>query len=467
MAAIDLPVYPVLLAGGSGTRLWPVSRELHPKQLAKLIGRESLIQSTVRRLCPPFAPERLRVVCGGAHLDEIARHMEEVGVPAAGKIICEPCGRNTAPAVLLAVLHILATEKDAVLGIFPADHVIGDPEAFHARLAQAVELAAQGHIVTFGITPDYPETGYGYVEGGEEVAQGALRIRRFVEKPDLEVARGYLAAGNFFWNSGMFAFKASVIVEEFSRHQPQILEALRAMAAPGNTMRAEDYRRLPDASIDIAIMERTARGVVLPSNFGWSDIGSWKSLYDFLPKDSAGNVLAGDVIARQTRNTFVLGSGRLVAVNHLENLVVVETPDSIFISDIEHSRDVKDIFAVLKANGRTEHHRHRTVYFPWGTRALLEGSEEHRVCRLQIYPGSVSKTLEPPGAAVNLFVLGGRAKFSCGRRRRELGAGESLTVTANGEVRIENPAGEPLQLIETVLHGVGRAAVAPTSGKPA
>ncbi len=466
MTAIDLPVYPVLLAGGSGTRLWPVSRELHPKQLAKLIGRESLIQSTVGRLCPPFEVERLRVVCGGLHLDEIARHMEEVGVAADGKIICEPCGRNTAPAVLLAVLQILAEEQDAVIGIFPADHVIADPVAFHARLSEAIRLAAQDHIVTFGITPHYPETGYGYVEGGQTVAKGALGIRRFVEKPDLDVARGYLAAGNFFWNSGMFAFKASVMLEEFRAHQPQILETLQAMLAPGRSMRAEDYQRLPDLSIDCAIMERTRRGVVLPSSFGWSDIGSWKSLYDFLPKDPTGNVFAGDVIARQTRNSLVLSSGRLVAVSHLENVVVVETPDSIFVSDIEHSRDVKDIFAVLKAEGRTEYHRHRTVYFPWGTRVLLEHSEGHRVFRRQVYPRSISALADSPGACVNLFVLNGRAEVATGPNRRSLGAGESLTLRINGQGTIENPGGDPLQLIETVLDADADAGPADAGAKP-
>jgi mannose-1-phosphate guanylyltransferase/mannose-6-phosphate isomerase len=237
----------------------------------------------------------------------------------------------------------------------------------------------QGRIVTFGITPHYPETGYGYVEAGD--ASAAPAIRRFVEKPDLDTARRYLSAGNFFWNSGMFAFRASVILEEFRIHQPRLLHTLQELFVPGQPIRREDYQRLPDLSIDYAVMEKTEKGVVLPSDFGWSDIGSWKSLYDFLPKDADGNVLDGDVIARSTRNCFVLAHQRLIATNGLQNLVVVETPDSIFVSNIDQSRDVKSIVAELKQRGRSEVQQHLTLHFPWGTRTLLEEMDGHRTNR--------------------------------------------------------------------------------------
>jgi mannose-1-phosphate guanylyltransferase/mannose-6-phosphate isomerase len=398
MASVDLPVYPVLLAGGSGTRLWPVSRELYPKQLAKLIGKESLIQSTLRRLVPPFAAENVRVVCGEQHAHEIARHMEDVGIPADGRIITEPAGRNTAPAILLACLQIRAAVEDAVLAVFPADHVIGNVSAFHANLAAAVELAAQGRIVTFGITPQYPETGYGYVEAGPAAPGAAAPIRRFVEKPDLDTARRYLAAGNFFWNSGMFAFRASVILGEFRVYQPRLLQELQRLCVPGQPIPKEGYRQLPDLSIDYAVMEKTDKGVVLPSDFGWSDIGSWKSLYDFLPKDADGNVLDGDVIAQETRNCFVMAYERLIATNRLQNMVVVETPDSIFVSDIDSSRNVKSIVAELKQRGRSEHHQHLTRHFPWGTRTLLEELDGHRTSRLAIYPRASATLEEPDGA---------------------------------------------------------------------
>lgn len=458
MTAADLPVYPVLLAGGSGTRLWPVSRELYPKQLAKLIGSESLIQSTLHRLVPPFAAENVRVVCGEQHLHEIARHMEAIGIPAGGRIISEPAGRNTAPAILLACLQIRAAVEDAVLGVFPADHVIGNISAFHEKLAAAVELAAQGRIVTFGITPHYPETGYGYVEAGE--AAGAHPIRRFVEKPDLDTARRYLAAGNFFWNSGMFAFRASVILEEFRIHQPRLLQALQDLFALGQPIRREDYLRLPDLSIDYAVMEKTDKGVVLPSDFGWSDIGSWKSLFDFLPKDGDGNVLDGDVITQATRGCLILAHDRLIAANGLQDMVVVETSDSIFVSDIDHSRDVKSIVTELKQRGRSEVQQHLTLHFPWGTRTLLEELDGHRTSRLMIYPRATAVLEESAGEAVHLFLLSGCAKVSAGRRRRRMSAGDVLTLPAVPPVRIENPQEERLQLIQIAADG-GRNASEP------
>jgi mannose-1-phosphate guanylyltransferase/mannose-6-phosphate isomerase len=451
MAASDWPVYPVLLAGGSGTRLWPVSRELFPKQLARLIGGESLIQSTLRRLVPPFAPENVRVVCGAQHAHEISRHMEGIGMPSAGKVITEPAARNTAPAILLACLQVLRTVEDAVLGIFPADHVIGDIPRFHEKLAVAMELAGQGRIVTFGITPHYPETGYGYVEAADD--SGAPSIRRFVEKPDLETARGYLAAGNFFWNSGMFAFRASVILQEFEIHQPRLLHAMQTLCAQGLTIAREAYQQLPDLSIDYGVMEKTDKGVVLPSDFGWSDIGSWKSLYDFLPKDGEGNVLDGDVIAQATRNSLILARERLIATNRVQDLVVVETPDSIFVSDIDHSRDVKSIVAELKQRGRRETHQHLTLHFAWGTRTLLEDRDGWRTSRLAIYPHATAELPEPGGTGVHLVLLNGSACIRDGRRQLRMSAGASLTLPPQPSIRIENPEDEGLELLVVARQG--------------
>lgn len=228
-------VYPVLLAGGSGTRLWPLSRERHPKQLVKFIGKDSLVQSTVKRLTSFLDMENLRIVCGKEYVHEIARHMEEINISADEKIIAEPCGRNTAPAILLAMLHILRKEADAVLCIFPADHVIRDRNAFQEKLRSAVKVAEMGHIVTFGIKPHYPETGYGYIEGAGEIGDGALSVKRFVEKPDLETAKKYVAAGNFFWNSGMFTFKASVMAQELSVHQPELLKKMTQLPFQGTS----------------------------------------------------------------------------------------------------------------------------------------------------------------------------------------------------------------------------------------
>ena len=380
--------YAILLAGGTGTRLWPVSRELYPKQLVKFIGNDSLVQSTIKRLDPLLDLQKVRVVCGEQHYHEIARHIDDIGLVSEGKIIQEPSGRNTAPAILLAAFHIHHAAADGIMCVFPADHVIGNIESFHERLRVAIDLADRGHIVTFGIKPNYPETGYGYIEGGDGVSGRALKVKRFVEKPDRSTAEKYIKAGNFFWNSGMFAFKASVLLEEFKTYQPEMLAAMEACFSADQPLAAEDYDRLENISIDYAIMEKTDKCVVVPSDFGWSDIGSWKSLYDFLEKDAANNVIEGDVIARDTRNCFIQGHDRLIATNRLRDMVVVETPDSIFVSDIEHSRDVKSIVTELKDRGRKEYQQHRTVYHPWGISKLLEQRDNYMAAELTVYPES-------------------------------------------------------------------------------
>ncbi|MEJ2283791.1 MAG: sugar phosphate nucleotidyltransferase [Desulfobacterales bacterium] len=362
MADTGGKAYAVLLAGGTGTRLWPVSRQLYPKQLVKFIGDDSLVQSTIKRLWPILEKDSVRIVCGEQHLHEIARHMQDIGLQADGKIICEPSGRNTAPAILLAVLNAVQTDRDAVLCVFPADHVVGEIVRFHECLTVAIRLAEEGHVVTFGITPHYPETGYGYVE------------------------------------------------------------------------------------------EKTARGVVLPSDFGWSDIGSWKSLYDFLPKDNDLNVIDGDVVSNDTRGCFILGRDRLIATNHLENMVIVETPDSIFVSDIDRSRDVKSIVARLKASGRKEYHQHRTVHFPWGSRTLLEQKDGYTVCRLLVYPAATLETEVAPDGAMHLIAVKGPVRVDAGGQSQRLKPGNSLTVSAPGAVNIENRSEVPVFLIQ-VLSG--------------
>jgi mannose-1-phosphate guanylyltransferase/mannose-1-phosphate guanylyltransferase/mannose-6-phosphate isomerase len=379
--------------------------------------------------------------------------MQAIGLEADGKIICEPSGRNTAPAILLAVLNTLVQEKDAVLCVFPADHVIGNIERFHDRLEAAIRLAGQGNIVTFGITPHYAETGYGYVEGDAAVSEGALRVKRFVEKPDRKTAQKYLKAGNFFWNSGMFAFKASVIMDEFRTWQPDLFGKMTTIFDPARPMAKEEYDRLPDISIDYAVMEKTNRGVVLPSDFGWSDIGSWKSLYDFLPKDADLNVIDGDVITNNTRNCFILGSDRLIAVNHLKDTVVVETPDSIFVSDIDHSRDVKAIVARLKAKCRKEYHQHRTVHYPWGSRTWLEQKDHFTVARLMIYPASTLQADMDAPAAMHLVVVKGAARVTADGPPLNLSQGESTVITAKGVVSVENTGDQTVYLIQVVSQG--------------
>ena len=448
MTHSHLPVYPVLLAGGSGTRLWPVSRELYPKQLVRFIGDDSLIQSTIRRLSPVLDSSRVKIVCGREHSLEISRHIESIGISANGNVISEPCGRNTAPAILLALFEILRNETDAILCIFPADHVIQDMDSFHGKLASAIRLAAADYIVTFGIRPGYPETGYGYIEGKTPISEGALSINRFVEKPDLQTARHYVDVGNYFWNSGMFAFKASVMAEEFKAFQPELYDQIKTLTAASGPLPLEGYQLLPSISIDVAVMEKTQKGAVLPSDFGWSDIGSWKSLYDFLPKDENQNVFNGDVIINDSHHCFVMGHERLIAANHLNNVVIVETPDSIFVSDIENSRDVKSIVTALKEKGRWECQQHTTASKPWGSLTSLETKDHYRVGRLIVYPGSTVMVQAGPSESITLVIAGGLAGATLGSESRMLQAGESLYLAPDKQAVIENDRNDPLVMIQ-------------------
>ena len=441
-------IYAVLLAGGSGTRLWPVSRELFPKQLVSFFGTDSLVQNTIRRLLPVISKDRIRVVCGKEHFHEISRHMTDIGVPAEGKILSEPCGRNTAPAILLAIKHIRKTDPECVIFVFPADHVVHDVHRFQESLQSAIRLARDDFIVTFGITPNYPETGYGYIEGADPIPDGGLRIRRFVEKPDLDTARGYLEAGNFFWNSGMFAFSGRVMEEECRRHCPDLFDATGSLSDTDQEISEEMYAGLPNISIDYAVMEKTRKGAVLPSDFGWSDIGSWKSLYDFLPKDENGNVLSGDVITQHTRGCFIMGYERLIATSHIQDMVVVETPDSVFVSDMSNSRDVKSIVTRLKQEGREEYQRHRTVHFPWGSRTLLEHNSGYRADRLRLFPGAQIQCASPQGTISHLVILKGEAKFRKEDTQRILKSGENAIIPERETVELVNGHSEVLELIQ-------------------
>ncbi len=447
-------VYPILLAGGSGTRLWPVSRELYPKQLVKFIGEDSLIQNTIKRLTPVLDKENIRIVCGNEHFHEIVRHMEEIDIEADDKVISEPCGRNTAPAILLSMLHILKHEEDPVLCIFPADHVIRNNNAFHEKLVSAIKLAEMGYIVTFGIKPHYPETGYGYIEGAGELMEQALSLKRFVEKPDLKTAEMYVKEGTFFWNSGMFTFKASVMMKELTTYQPELLNKMKLMVLSEDAVVRESYKSLPNISIDYAIMEKTDKGAVLPSDFEWSDIGSWKSLYDFLPKDQNSNVLDGDIITKDTENCFIMGHERLVATNCINNLVVVETPDSVFVSDMEKSRDVKSIVEKLKEKGRWEYHKHQTAYHVWGTYTVLEKKYDFKVAKLEIYPGLKLDIKNDISTIKQLVVSKGSAKTTINNQSSFLNRGQSMLLSEKQIVTLENPGSEPLNIINVEIENI-------------
>ncbi len=442
-----LNVYAILLAGGKGTRLWPVSREQYPKQLVAFIGKDSLVQRTVKRLEPVIEKDLIRIVCGKNHEHEIGKQIKDLGVDPAGKLFIEPCGRNTGPAILLAVLAILKHEKDAVLFLFPADHVIRDEGRFQEVMRSAIRLAESDHIVTFGITPHYPETGYGYIEADEPVSGDAFKLKRFVEKPDRDTAEQYVKSGRFYWNSGMFAFRASVIIDEFKRHQPALLAAMQAMTEGDGEIDPEAYGGLPDISIDYAIMEKTGRGVILPSDFGWSDIGSWKSLYDFLPKDENNNVIDGDVIAKDSRNCFIMGNDRLIAANRINNLVIIGTSDSVFVSEISTSRDVKFIVEDLKRDGRKEYRKHNTVFNRWGSHTYLDHQADYESARLVIDPGA-GCPVEPDGVRSFVMVVQGRADIEFPDGLKTISAGESVILDGRSGAVINNKGMAPLHVIQ-------------------
>ena len=345
---------------------------------------------------------------------------------------------------------ILKKEKDAVILIFPSDHVISNVEDFQKNLQTAIDLASANYIVTFGIKPDYPETGYGYIEGAKKIKGGAHAIKRFVEKPDEKTARKYVKAGNFFWNSGMFAFKASVLIKEFKAHEPNMLKSLQKMTSKGD-IALEAYQKLPDKSIDYAIMEKTKKGVVLPVDFGWSDIGSWKSLYDFLPKEEDDNVTEGDVILQNTRGCFIRGDNRLVVANDLENIVIVETPDTVFVSGLETSKNVKTIVQDLKKQGRPEYKSHLTVYRPWGTYTILEENHSSKIKRIVVYPGAKLSLQMHYHRSEHWIVAQGTAKITNGDRVIILKENESTFVPKANRHRLENPGRIPLHIIEVQM----------------
>jgi mannose-1-phosphate guanylyltransferase/mannose-6-phosphate isomerase len=449
-----LNVYPILLAGGSGTRLWPVSRQRYPKQLVKFIGEDSLIQSTIKRMTPTLNMDNIRIVCGKDHVDEIARQLKEIEIQVENKILAEPCGRNTAPAIVLAMLQVIKQEKDAVLCVFPADHVIRDNRLFHERLESAVKLAEMGYIVTFGITPNYPETGYGYIEGADEIAFKALSVKRFVEKPDLKTAKEYINAGNYFWNSGMFTFKASVMMQEIDVHYPGLLHKMKKLPMKGTQVSLKDYQKLPNISIDYAVMEKTGKAAVLPSEFGWSDIGSWKSLYDFIPKDANGNVIKGDVIQESTQNSLIMAHDRLIATNKIKNMVVIETPDVVFVSDLEDSRDVKSIVEKLKEIEKKEYQKYKISSHLWGNLTVLEATPDFSVEKRDIYPGSTCEIKTDGSTFSRLIVIKGTAELTTRNQSRLFSTGESFVLPESQNFFLKNNGKESLIVVDVKINTI-------------
>jgi mannose-1-phosphate guanylyltransferase/mannose-6-phosphate isomerase len=454
---------PVILSGGSGTRLWPLSRELYPKQLLPLIGERTMLQQTAARLAGVEEVAPPVVVCNESHRFMVAEQLRELGVSAQA-IVLEPVGRNTAPAVAVAALvalentgatgsHDTAGSADPVLIVLPADHVIRDVDAFRAAVAAGRAAADAGRLVTFGIVPDRPETGYGYIRRGPGDGP-AYPVAEFVEKPDAETARAYVESGVYFWNSGMFMFRASVYLAELQRHAPEILAPCKAAVAAATRdldftrLPGDSFAQCPSDSIDYAVMEKTHSAVVVPLDAGWSDVGSWSALQDALPNDEQGNVVAGDVIAEHSEGCYLHSTSRLIAAVGLRDHVVVETKDAVLVAPRTRVQDVKALVARLKDQGRYETALHREVFRPWGSYDSVDSGERFQVKRLVVKPGASMSLQLHHHRAEHWVVVSGTARITRGEETFLLGENESTFIPMGTRHRIENPGKVTLHIIE-------------------
>lgn len=454
-------IQPVVLSGGSGTRLWPLSREKYPKQLLPLVDEDSLLQATVRRVDGIAGAQvaSTMIVCNEEYRFVIAEQLRLMG--RSGPILLEPFGRNTAPALTLAAIAAGRNGDDPILLVMPADHVILDKGVFQAAVLQGARLADSGAVVTFGITPDSPETGYGYIQTGDAFGTDAFSIKRFVEKPDVATAKAYLESGDYLWNSGLFMMRASVWLKSIEVCRSDILLACRkawdAGSVDGDFLRVdrEAFGKCPSDSIDYAVMERIAvggntlpDGVVIPLNAGWSDIGAWDALWDVLPKDDAGNVAQGDVLMHDCRDTLAMSSGRLVACIGVRDLVVVETPDAILVAHKEKTQDVKKIVDRLKQDGRGEGQLHRKVFRPWGSYDGVDAGERFLVKRIIVNPGASLSLQMHHHRAEHWIVVRGTALVTRDDSSFLVSENESTFIPLGKKHRLENPGRIPLEMIE-------------------
>jgi mannose-1-phosphate guanylyltransferase/mannose-6-phosphate isomerase len=445
-------VYPVILSGGAGTRLWPLSREMYPKQLLALTSQYSMLQDTALRLAGIAGARAPIVVCNEAHRFTVAEQLRALDiVPSA--ILLEPIGRNTAPAVALAALKALELEAEATIVVAPADHVIRDARVFQQAAGVAANLAEDGKLVTFGIVAHAPETGYGYIRRGDGVGP-AYPVAQFIEKPPMEIAEQFVASGDYFWNSGMFVFKASRYLSELAAFAPDILEAstaaYRAAKIDLDFMRIDRaaFEACRGESLDYAVMEKTKDAVVLPLDAGWSDVGSWSSLFDALHSDEDGNVLQGDVLVHDTHDCYVHSTSRLVTAVGMDDHIIVETKDAVLVAPKGRVQDVKELVAALRKAGRSESAWHREVYRPWGSYDSIDDGDRFQVKRLTLKPGGMLSLQMHHHRAEHWIVVQGTARVTCGDKTFLLSENESTYVPIGATHRIENPGKVALHIVE-------------------
>jgi mannose-1-phosphate guanylyltransferase / mannose-6-phosphate isomerase len=450
-----MKIYPVILSGGAGTRLWPLSRAVMPKQLLPLVTDKTMLQETALRVRGWPGVMAPLVVCGNDHRFLVAEQLRDVGITPHG-IMLEPAGRNTAPAVAAAAQFLKAQDPDAIMLVLPADHVIEKNEAFRLAVERAARLVESGSLATFGIVPSSPETGYGYIRRGEPLrgCDDCFKIERFVEKPDRDTAAGFVADGGFYWNSGMFMFRADRFLAEIEAHAPDIAKA--AGSAVRDAYRDLDFCRLDEAafaaspsdSIDYAVMEHTRDGVVVAADIGWSDVGSWSALADVQERDANGNVQRGDVYLDNTSNTLVRAESRIVAVVGVQDLVVVETNDAVLVAHKDQVQRVKNIVEHLKGQERTEHLHHTRVYRPWGYYEGIDAGDRFQVKRITVKPGEKLSLQMHHHRAEHWIVVSGTARVTCGDKVVLLAENESTYIPLGTTHRLENPGKLPLHLIE-------------------
>ena len=452
-------LYAVILAGGSGTRFWPLSRQLYPKQLLRLLGEDTLIQQTMRRVLHCVPADRVLISTVPGQAESIRFQLGQWKEALEKNFVIEPEGRNTAPAIALVASELVRWDPDAVMLVLPADHVITGSKRFQAAVALGTELAADGHLVTFGIPPSRPETGYGYIQPKTRVRLGAKGnlvghpVARFVEKPDAATARRYLKAGNFYWNSGIFVWRASGILKELAEHQPALARAMRhidrlIVSRAGMDEIAKAYRKLQPVSIDNGVLERSSRAAMIRVDFDWSDVGTWSSLADVAPRDRSGNVISGRVVDLDSRNSIIYAERRLVATIGLSDMVVVETPDATLICPKDRSQDVKKVVEMLKKEGAPEHVEHLTVFRPWGSYTVLEEGPGYKVKRVTVKAASRLSLQLHHQRSEHWVVIAGTARVTRGEEVFDLTVGQSTGIPVNTPHRLENAGSDILHIIE-------------------
>tara|TARA_E500000305_G_scaffold110221_1_gene117504 strand:+ start:801 stop:2228 length:1428 start_codon:yes stop_codon:yes gene_type:complete len=453
-------IYPVILSGGSGTRLWPVSRALYPKQLLPMLSDKTMLQETALRFPESAGFGATSVICNAEHRFAVAEQLQSVGIDPSA-IMLEPAGRNSAPAAAVAALHVQSVDPEGLVLLLASDHRIERPEAFRVAIETGAVAARTGQMVTFGITPDRPETGYGYIRRDAPLdgMEGCYAIEGFVEKPDRETAEAYLASGDYYWNSGTFLFRATDFLAELKRLAPDILKAAKAALEKGisdldfRRLDADAFAKAPSISLDYAVMEKTDLGAVVPLDAGWSDVGSWSALWAVQDKDVDGNAVQGDVWLHDTRNTLVRAETRLVTVIGGEDLIVVESPDAVLVASMGADQDVKLAVEALKKAGRPEAISHATTHRPWGNYRNIDSGDGYQVKRITVTPGGRLSLQSHKHRAEHWTVISGKARVTRGPSMDRLDvihldADQSVDIPLGWIHRLENPTDEPLIIVE-------------------